>query len=117
VLAASIIRAMSDSETSANFYQTFRRNNPEDNQPSSFVHDYKPLGSIKCGKSLDQLSDNHLLNDTDQWSELVHGVTTRDLAIMVPFLYKSLVMQPQGFNIATFPIHYSWNIQSFEATV
>jgi hypothetical protein len=30
VLAASIIRAMSTSETSVNFYQTTRRNNPED---------------------------------------------------------------------------------------
>jgi hypothetical protein len=31
VLAASIIEAASTSVTSANFYQTTRRNNPEDN--------------------------------------------------------------------------------------
>jgi hypothetical protein len=37
VLAASIIRAMRTSEKSVNFYQTIRRNNPEDGHLKKIV--------------------------------------------------------------------------------
>jgi hypothetical protein len=61
-----MMEVASTSETSVNFYQTTRRNIPE----NSYVYGNEPSVSIKCGEFLDYLSSYQLLKkDPAPWTE------------------------------------------------